>query len=178
LHLRRLQPSPCVVRRTALGLDLRQRCRSPGIARTLAPLTAALFMESNPIPVKLALNLLGFMGAELRLPLCEASDTTRVAVTEALRRLNLMRPLLVSTSATIQPQLGPLSLEPASVLLSWNSDGFWNWEACSGELSQLGHRQRSRESAEVVHEVADFSRSQVEVAPPTAHRSGPFYMIS
>ena len=68
----------------------------------LAPLTAALFMESNPIPVKWALNLQGFMGAELRLPLCEASDTTRVAVAEALRGLNLMRPLLVSTSTTIR----------------------------------------------------------------------------
>ena len=73
-----------------------------GIARMLAPLTAALFMESNPIPLKWALNLQGFMGAELRLPLCEASDTTRAAVAEALRRLNLMRPHLVSTSATIR----------------------------------------------------------------------------
>ena len=159
-----LVPASCVELHSAwtCGNDAGAR----GIARTLAPLTAALFMESNPIPVKLALNLLGFMGAELRLPLCEASDTTRVAVAEALRRLNLMRPLLVSTSATIQPQLGPPKLGASvSVALFGNSDGFWNWEACSGELSQLGHRQRSRESAEVVHEVADFSRSQVEVAP-------------
>jgi 4-hydroxy-tetrahydrodipicolinate synthase len=63
-----------------------------GIARILAPLTAALFAESNPIPVKWALKLLGFMSAELRLPLCEASDTTRVAVAEVLSRLDLMRP--------------------------------------------------------------------------------------
>jgi hypothetical protein len=159
-----LVPASCVALHSAwtCGNDAGAR----RIARTLAPLTAALFMESNPIPVKWALNLLGFMGAELRLPLCEASDTTRVAVTEALRRLNLMQPLLVSTSATIQPQLGPPELGASvSVALFGNSDGFWNWEACSGELSQLGHRQRSRESAEVVHEVADFSRSQVEVAP-------------
>jgi 4-hydroxy-tetrahydrodipicolinate synthase len=59
-----LVPASCVELHSAwtCGNDAGAR----GIARTLAPLTAALFMESNPIPVKLALNLLGFMGAELR----------------------------------------------------------------------------------------------------------------
>jgi hypothetical protein len=77
-----------------------------------------------------------------------------------------MQPLLVSTSATtIQPQLGPPALGASvSVAVFGNSDGFWNWEACSGDLSQRGRHQRSRETAEVVHEVADFSGLQVEVA--------------
>jgi dihydrodipicolinate synthase/N-acetylneuraminate lyase len=69
----------------------------------LAPLTAVLFAESNPIPLKWALKLLGFMSAELRLPLCEASDTTRVAVAEVLSRLDLMRPALAQNSERSKP---------------------------------------------------------------------------
>lgn len=39
----------------------------------LNPLINALFCEVNPIPVKTALNLMGFDMGELRLPLCEMS---------------------------------------------------------------------------------------------------------
>jgi 4-hydroxy-tetrahydrodipicolinate synthase len=40
----------------------------------LNPLINALFTEVNPIPVKTALNLMGFDMGELRLPLCEMSQ--------------------------------------------------------------------------------------------------------
>lgn len=40
----------------------------------LFPLHEAMFIESNPIPVKTALSLMGKMTAEMRLPLCPMSD--------------------------------------------------------------------------------------------------------
>ena len=51
--------------------------------RTL-PLVKALFSEVNPIPVKEALNLLGWDVGEPRLPLIPASDATRALLAKAL----------------------------------------------------------------------------------------------
>jgi 4-hydroxy-tetrahydrodipicolinate synthase len=51
----------------------------------LAPLVRALFLETNPIPVKAALRLVGaFPSSELRLPLVEASEATISALKKAL----------------------------------------------------------------------------------------------
>ncbi|HJW44289.1 MAG TPA: 4-hydroxy-tetrahydrodipicolinate synthase [Geothrix sp.] len=50
----------------------------------LLPLMDALFLESNPIPLKAALQLLGLGGDTLRLPLVSASAATRTRVAEAL----------------------------------------------------------------------------------------------
>jgi 4-hydroxy-tetrahydrodipicolinate synthase len=55
----------------------------------LARLTAALFAETSPVPVKYALQRLGHMLEEVRLPLCPASRATRCAVNEALAPLGL-----------------------------------------------------------------------------------------
>jgi len=41
------------------------------IHHELEPLNAALFLETNPIPVKTAMNLLGMDVGGFRLPLCE-----------------------------------------------------------------------------------------------------------
>ncbi len=43
----------------------------------LLPLINSLFCEVNPIPVKAAMNLLGFCSEEIRLPLCEISDSNK-----------------------------------------------------------------------------------------------------
>ncbi len=45
------------------------------------PLISALFMDVNPIPVKMALNMMGFEAGPLRLPLCDMD----AAKTEKLR---------------------------------------------------------------------------------------------
>ena len=50
----------------------------------LLPLMDALFLESNPIPLKTALKLLGLCGDGLRLPLVPASVATRTRMAEAL----------------------------------------------------------------------------------------------
>jgi 4-hydroxy-tetrahydrodipicolinate synthase len=50
----------------------------------LMPLMDALFLESNPIPLKAALELLGLCGPALRLPLTEASAATRARLAELI----------------------------------------------------------------------------------------------
>jgi 4-hydroxy-tetrahydrodipicolinate synthase len=50
----------------------------------LLPFASLLFSESNPIPVKAALSLLGLSTAEVRLPLTEATEMTKRALQRAL----------------------------------------------------------------------------------------------
>ncbi len=54
------------------------------------PLNLALFTDVNPIPVKTALNHMGFAAGPLRLPLCEMSQAAEAALTETLRRYALI----------------------------------------------------------------------------------------
>ncbi|MHC5653900.1 4-hydroxy-tetrahydrodipicolinate synthase [Stappia sp.] len=56
----------------------------------LAPLHDALFIEPNPTGAKYALSLLGKMENELRLPLVEVADTTKVAIREAMTHAGLL----------------------------------------------------------------------------------------
>jgi 4-hydroxy-tetrahydrodipicolinate synthase len=53
------------------------------------PLIQALFVESNPIPVKAAVALLGFRVGRMRLPLTEALPATRDALEKAMRDVGL-----------------------------------------------------------------------------------------
>ena len=55
------------------------------ITRQLAELNAALFVESNPVPVKWALAELGLMGDELRLPLTSLQQRHQRQVRQALQ---------------------------------------------------------------------------------------------
>jgi len=56
----------------------------------LRPLYEALFMTTNPIPVKEAMNLLGHELGGLRLPLVSATAQESAAVAAELRRLGLL----------------------------------------------------------------------------------------
>ena len=42
----------------------------------MLPLIRALFAEVNPIPVKAALNMMGYIRREYRMPLCDPSNET------------------------------------------------------------------------------------------------------
>ena len=55
----------------------------------LWPLHAALFLETNPAPVKYALSLLGRCGESLRLPLVPVAEPTRFAVRQAMTHAGL-----------------------------------------------------------------------------------------
>ncbi len=53
----------------------------------MAPLTRALFSETNPIPVKRAMELMGFARGDLRLPLAPLSEENDRVLKKALREL-------------------------------------------------------------------------------------------
>ena len=53
-------------------------------------LTSALFCEVNPIPVKAALNMIGYNVGSPRLPLVEMSDSGKLRLEKALRNLKLI----------------------------------------------------------------------------------------
>jgi len=56
----------------------------------LAPLYKALFITSNPIPLKTALNLVGHEVGGLRLPLVEADEGETAQIVAVLQRLGLL----------------------------------------------------------------------------------------
>lgn len=59
------------------------------IQEKLQSLNQALFIETNPIPVKTALAIMGHMREEFRLPLCEMGAATRTQLEKTLRQYNL-----------------------------------------------------------------------------------------
>jgi len=64
---------------------------APMRVERLAPLVRALFLESNPAPLKAALELLELCSAEVRLPLVGVEDATRSALRAALKHCGLLR---------------------------------------------------------------------------------------
>jgi 4-hydroxy-tetrahydrodipicolinate synthase len=56
----------------------------------LMPLHSALFLETNPAPVKYALSVLGRCPETVRLPMVPVSDTTRAAVRHAMIHAGLV----------------------------------------------------------------------------------------
>ena len=55
------------------------------IHQQLLPLYKALFLESNPVGVKYASHYLGLCSNELRLPLTEAADSTKIAIEKVIK---------------------------------------------------------------------------------------------
>lgn len=53
------------------------------------PLINSLFCEVNPIPVKTAMNLLGFCSEEIRLPLCEMEDSNKSRLIKDMKAAGL-----------------------------------------------------------------------------------------
>lgn len=60
------------------------------IHNALFPLHRAMFIESNPIPVKTALGIMGRMSEEMRLPLYKLSSEHREALVNELRKQQLI----------------------------------------------------------------------------------------
>ena len=59
------------------------------INKRLEPLFRSCFAESNPIPVKAGLSLLGLCSSEMRIPLTEASPSTWKAMIESLKETGI-----------------------------------------------------------------------------------------
>lgn len=60
------------------------------IHRELFNFGRAMFLETNPIPIKAAMKMLGRDTGALRLPMCEASQATQAAVRQALTAAGLL----------------------------------------------------------------------------------------
>ncbi len=55
----------------------------------LLPLVKAMFIETNPIPVKTAMGLMGMIEPDLRLPMCAMSDANLARLKKALKDYGL-----------------------------------------------------------------------------------------
>lgn len=73
--------------RAVAASDLKEAIR---LNNSLMPLYHACFVESNPIPAKAALSLMGLCGDEMRLPLLPATGGTRTLLADVLRKLQLL----------------------------------------------------------------------------------------
>lgn len=56
----------------------------------LFPLFRALFVQTNPLPVKTALATMGLCGGDFRLPLCPMDEAPREVLVDTLRSLKLV----------------------------------------------------------------------------------------
>ncbi len=56
----------------------------------LTDLHAAMFCETNPIPIKYAASLMGLCSAEIRLPLVEPSPAAKARIEKEMKKLNLV----------------------------------------------------------------------------------------
>jgi 4-hydroxy-tetrahydrodipicolinate synthase len=69
--------------------------RASEINDRLIPLIKAMFLETNPIPVKHAMGLLGMCSTEMRLPLCEMEEANFEKLKTALQNYGLLKGQLV-----------------------------------------------------------------------------------
>jgi len=67
--------------------------KAASIHRRLLPLIDALFIVSNPIPVKYALNHIGFHVGKPRLPLTEPDEKTAAIIRETLKNYKIDLPV-------------------------------------------------------------------------------------
>ena len=56
----------------------------------LLPLVKALFLETNPIPIKTAMGLMGLCPADMRLPLCAMSEDNLTKLKSVLKEFGLL----------------------------------------------------------------------------------------
>lgn len=56
----------------------------------LEPINASMFIETNPIPVKTALAMMGKIQEELRLPLCEMSKENKAKLKDVLKNAKII----------------------------------------------------------------------------------------
>jgi 4-hydroxy-tetrahydrodipicolinate synthase len=81
--------APKLVAELVHGILTHDEARAPALAEQLAPLVTALFAETNPAPLKAALEMMGLCSGELRLPLVPVEDGARRAIRAALARIGV-----------------------------------------------------------------------------------------
>jgi 4-hydroxy-tetrahydrodipicolinate synthase len=79
--------APELCRSMFLACRQGQVARARRLATAVAQLTAALFLETNPVPLKYALSLFGLMSERVRLPLVELGPQAKATITGVLARM-------------------------------------------------------------------------------------------
>lgn len=67
-----------------------EREKALEIQKKLLALDKAMFMDVNPIPVKEALNIMGFKAGECRLPLCSMTDEMKAKLRTVMEPMGLV----------------------------------------------------------------------------------------
>ena len=80
---------PSVCRDLCRSFDLGDIKRAREIQLSLLPLISAMFLETNPSPVKYALSLMGLCSPDLRLPLSEPTEATKEQIKRLISSLDL-----------------------------------------------------------------------------------------
>ncbi len=65
--------------------------RARELFHRLFPLCRAMFIETNPIPVKEAMAMMGMIAPEFRLPLCRMADANRERLRTVLKQFGLVK---------------------------------------------------------------------------------------
>jgi 4-hydroxy-tetrahydrodipicolinate synthase len=79
--------APGLCQRMYLAYEQGAMTEAQQLTKPIAQLTAALFREANPVPVKYALSVLKFMSPEVRLPLVELTDQAKAELTTVVARM-------------------------------------------------------------------------------------------
>lgn len=79
--------APGLCRNMFLACRQGQTARAQRLAVPVGQLTAALFRESSPTPLKYALSEIGLMSPRVRLPLVEATDQTKAELAAVMARI-------------------------------------------------------------------------------------------
>jgi len=67
------------------------KAKAQAINAKLLPLVEVLFIETNPIPVKMAASLMGLCSAVMRLPMCEMEEANLAKLKQALSNYGLLK---------------------------------------------------------------------------------------
>ncbi len=81
--------APALMHRLCEAALAGDRKRAEEIDRALQPLHKALFLESNPIPVKWALTQMGLISERIRLPLTTLSEVHHKALSDAMKHAGI-----------------------------------------------------------------------------------------
>ncbi len=82
--------APVDVAELCNAIDKGDWARARGLHYKLRPLNHAMFFESNPIPVKTALGLMGKCTGEMRLPLSSMGEPNRQRLSQVMREYGLL----------------------------------------------------------------------------------------
>jgi len=82
--------APAMVRKLCAAWRAGDRDTARDLHFKLAPLNRVMFVETNPIPAKTALGLMGRMSSELRLPLVAMSEKNEATLKETLKASGML----------------------------------------------------------------------------------------